>query len=290
MQQPNVRGFFDHATATWSYVVWLEGHEDRRCAIIDSVLDYDPFACRTTTTSADCLIRFVKEKNLEVQWILETHIHADHLTAAPYIQAQLGGKTAISRHILAVLNTWEGYFHNEADTPLDGSQFDHLFEDDEKFSIGPLEAQIIHTPGHTPADTTYIIGDAVFVGDVILLPDVGTGRCDFPDGSSEDSYTSSRKLFALPEQYRMYVGHDYPPANQRTAQCMTTIKEQKEQNVRCHEGIDKETYMRQRDADDTGKTLPPLLLPSIQVNLRNGTFGQETAGVQYIKLPVNIFS
>lgn len=290
MQRPNVRGFFDPATATWSYVVWLEGHDDKRCAVIDSVLDYDPFACRTSTTSADCLISFVTSKNLEVQWILETHIHADHITAAPYIKEKLGGKTAISRHILPVLKTWEKYFQNNEDTPLDGSQFDYLFEDNEKFTIGPMEATIIHTPGHTPADTTYIIGDAVFVGDSMLMPDVGTGRCDFPGGSAEDSYDSSRKIFALPENYRMYVGHDYPPPSDRSAQCMTTIKEQKESNVRCNMKVEKQAFIDQRNADDVGKALPELLLPSIQVNLRAGAFGALTAGMQYIKLPINVFS
>lgn len=290
MQRPNVRGFFDPATATWSYVVWLEGHSDKRCAIIDSVLDYDPYACRTSTASADCLINFVKGKGLEVEWILETHIHADHLTAAPYIKEILGGKTAISRHILPVLKTWEEYFQNNEDTPLDGTQFDYLFEDNEKFTIGPMEAMIIHTPGHTPADTTYIIGDAAFVGDSMLMPDVGTGRCDFPGGSAEDSYDSSRKLFDLPDSFRMYVGHDYPPPSDRSAQCQTTIKEQKETNIRCNIRVDKQTFVNQRNADDVGKALPELLLPSIQVNLRAGGFGKATNETCYIKLPMNIFS
>ena len=285
--KPDVRGFFDPVTATWSYVVYVDGHANKRCAIIDSVLDYDIHSSRTRTDSSDRVIDFVKKKGLEVQWILETHIHADHLTGSAYIKEKLGGKTAISKHILKVLETWEPIFHNEADTPTNGYQFDHTFADDEPFMVGPLKADIIHTPGHTPADTTYIIGDAVFVGDAMFLPDVGTGRCDFPGGSADHSYDSSRKLLALPEDYRMYVGHDYPPNGIRAPQCMATIGEQKRANVRVHEGIDKQDYVSKRNKDDQGKEVPKLLLPSIQVNLRGGTFGQATDGVQYVKLPVN---
>ncbi len=186
-----------------------------------------------------------------------------------------------------MLETWEPIFHNEVDTPLTGYQFDHTFADDESFTVGPFEAHIIHTPGHTPADTTYIIGDTVFVGDAMFLPDVGTGRCDFPGGSADHSYDSSRKLLSLPEDYRMYVGHDYPPNGTRAPQCMATIGEQKRANIRVHEGIDKQDYVSKRNKDDQGKEVPKLLLPSIQVNLRGGTFGQATDGVQYVKLPVN---
>lgn len=285
--KPDVRGFFDPVTATWSYVVYADGNQDKRCAIIDSVLDYDIHSGRTRTGSADRVIDFVKKKGLEVQWVLETHIHADHLTGSAYIKEKLGGKTAISKHILKVLETWEPIFHNEVDTPTNGYQFDHTFADDEPFTVGSLEAHIIHTPGHTPADTTYIIGDAVFVGDAMFLPDVGTGRCDFPGGSADHSYDSSRKLLALPEDYRMYVGHDYPPNSTRAPQCMTTIREQKRANIRVHEGIDKKEYVTKRNKDDQGKDVPKLLLPSIQVNLRGGTFGQATDGIQYVKLPVN---
>lgn len=287
MKKPDVRGFFDPVTATWSYVVYADGDADKRCAVIDSVLDYDMPSGRTKTLSADRVIDFIKKKGLEVEWILETHIHADHLTGSAYIKEKLGGKTAISKHILKVLETWEPVFHNEADTPRDGYQFDHTFADDETFTVGPFEARIIHTPGHTPADTTYIIGDAVFVGDAMFLPDVGTGRCDFPGGSADHSYDSSRKIFSLPEDYRMYVGHDYPPAGTRGPQCMVTIGEQKKSNVRVHEGVKKEEYVSKRNQDDHNKEVPPLLLPSIQVNLRAGGFGQDTQGVQYVKLPVN---
>jgi glyoxylase-like metal-dependent hydrolase (beta-lactamase superfamily II) len=285
--KPDVRGFFDPVTATWSYVVYADGHADKRCAVIDTVLDYDIHSGRTKTESADRVIDFIQKKGLEVQWVLETHIHADHLTGSAYVKGKLGGKSAISKHILKVLETWEPIFHNKADTPLTGYQFDHTFADDESFMVGPFEAHIIHTPGHTPADTTYIIGDAVFVGDAMFLPDVGTGRCDFPGGSAEHSYDSSRKLLALPEDYRMYVGHDYPPNGSRAPQCMATIGEQKLANVRVHEGVTKEQYVSKRNKDDHGKEVPKLLLPSIQVNLRGGTFGQATEGVQYVKLPVD---
>ncbi len=287
MIKPDVRGFFDPVTATWSYVVWAEGHSDKRCVVIDSVLDYDIHSGRTKTISADRVIDFIRARGLAVEWILETHIHADHVTASRYIKEKLGGKTAISKHILKVIETWEPVFNSAADTPRDGYQFDHLFADEETFTLGPMAARIIHTPGHTPADTTYIIGDAVFVGDSMFLPDVGTGRCDFPGGSAAQSYDSSRKLFDLPDNFRMYVGHDYPPGGLRLPQCMTTIAEQKTGNTRARIGIAKDDFIRRRNEDDHGKDVPKLLLPSIQVNLRAGSFGAPTNGVSYVKLPVD---
>jgi glyoxylase-like metal-dependent hydrolase (beta-lactamase superfamily II) len=286
MLKPDVRGFFDPVTATWSYVVWADGHDDKRCAVIDTVLDYDIHSGRTQTASVDKVIDFVRRKGLTVEWRLETHIHADHLTGSNKVREQLGGKSAISRHILKVLETWEPIFNTPEDTPVEGYQFDYVFEDNEEFTIGPLSARIIHVPGHTPADTAYIIGDAVFVGDAMFLPDVGTGRCDFPGGSAADSFDSSRKLLALPDEYRMYVGHDYPPAG-RGPQCMATITEQKATNIRVREGITREQYVTKRNKDDEGKSVPKLLLPSIQVNLRGGTFGNAVKGVQYVKLPVD---
>lgn len=289
MQKPLVRAFFDQDTATWTYVVWSSSDTEKRCAVIDSVLNFNLHACTSSTASADSVIDFVQSEGLQVQWILETHIHADHITAAQYIKDKLGGKIAISKHILQILQTWVPIFQTGADTPLDGSQFDYLFDDDEKFSIGDLEAVIMHTPGHTPADTTYVIGDAAFVGDTIFLPDVGSGRCDFPGGSAADSYASSRKLFGLPDAYRIYVGHDYPPESRRGPQCMATVGEQKEHNFRLNEKVTKETFVALRNADDKGKEVPPLLLPSIQANLRSGGFGEAVAGTQFIKLPLNKF-
>jgi glyoxylase-like metal-dependent hydrolase (beta-lactamase superfamily II) len=289
MHKPTVRAFYDEDTATWSYVVWSETDAQKRCAIIDSVLNFDLPSCSSSTRSADSIIDFIKAKQLVVEWILETHIHADHLTAAQYLKEKLGGKIAISKHILTIIATWVPIFQTQEDTRLDGSQFDHLFDNDEAFTVGDMPATILHTPGHTPADTTYIIGDAVFVGDTIFLPDVGSGRCDFPGGSAEQSYDSSRRLFALPDEYRVYVGHDYPPEFKRGPQCMATIGEQKTSNILLHQGIGKDEFVRKRQSDDKGKAVPKLLLPSIQANLRNGQFGKEVEGTQFIKLPVNKF-
>lgn len=284
--KPDVMGFFDPETATWSYVAWDASLPEKPCAIIDSVLDFDLPSGRSATASADRIIRFVQDNNLRVDWILETHIHADHLTASAYLKEKLGGKTAISKHILKVIETWEPVFNSPADTPRSGYQFDHLFNDDEVFSIGSIQARIFHTPGHTPADTTYLVGDALFVGDAIFLPDVGTGRYDFPGGSAADSYDSTRKLFSLPDDTRLFVGHDYPPATRGPA-CMTTVGEQKKANVRVHEGITRDEYVQKRTGDDAGKAVPKLLLPSIQVNLRAGHFGDAQNGVRYVKIPVD---
>ncbi|MCA0369811.1 MAG: MBL fold metallo-hydrolase [Proteobacteria bacterium] len=286
---PTVVSFFDHATATWSYVVYAKEHADRRCAIIDSVLDFDLSSGRTFTHSCDRLIEFVRTHDLKLEWILETHIHADHLTGAAYLKEKLGGKTGISRHILDVLKTWEPIFHNEANTPRDGAQFDHLFEDDEVFTIGGLSARIIHTPGHTPADTSYIIGDTVFVGDAMFLPDVGTGRCDFPGGSAKDSFASCAKLLNLPEDTRMYVGHDYPPEGKRPPMCMTTVGAQRHANVRVHGGVTRDAFVAKRETDDKGKAVPHLLLPSIQVNLRAGRLGVD-GEEPFLKIPLNKLS
>lgn len=286
MLNPSVESFFDTTTATWTHVVWADGHEDRRCAIIDSVLGFDIHSGRTDTRPADVVAEFVRGRGLSVQWILETHVHADHLTGSAHLKRRLGGTSAISRHILAVLKTWRPIFQNAADTPDDGIQFDHLFEDDETFSIGPMSARIIHTPGHTPADTSYIIGDAVFVGDAMFLPDVGTGRCDFPGGSAADSFDSARKLLALPDATRMFVGHDYPTGGRAPA-CMVTVAEQRRANVRVRDGVTKDAYVAKRNADDVGKAVPVLLLPSIQVNLRNGMFGDAVGGVRFVRIPVD---
>ena len=277
--KPEVRGFFDPATATWTYVVWQEG--DKKCAIIDSVLDYDAAAGRTSTASADKVINFIRNKDLQVEWILETHIHADHLTAAHYLKEKLGGKTGISGHILGVLKTWQPILNNEADTPMDGSQFDYLFKDDEKFSIGKMGAQFIHTPGHTPADAAYLVGDAAFVGDAMFLPDVGTGRCDFPGGSATDSFNATRKLLKLPDDYRMYVGHDYPDGKNRAPQCMAYVSEQKASNILADFKAQMKDFVENRTESDKSKPVPELLLPSLLVNFRAGELPK------YIKIPLN---
>ena len=280
-----IKAFFDDATNTVSYVV--HDPATKRAAIIDSVLDFDPAAGRTSFASADKIIDFVKEHELSIDWLLETHALADHLSAAPYLKEKLGGKIAISKHILDIISTWVPIFQTAADTPADGSDFDYLFDNDEEFTIADLKARMIHTPGHTPADTTYIIEDTVFVGDTIFLPDVGSGRCDFPNGSAEDSYDSSRKLFALPDDLRIYVGHDYPPEGARGPLCMTTVAEQKTGNVRLNQQVGKADFVAKRRADDTGKAVPPLILPSLQTNMRTGKFGKAVNGMQYVKLPLN---
>ena len=286
MTNPEVKAFFDEVTFTWTYIVWEKNSANKKCAVIDSVLDYDIFSGRTSTTAADKVISFIKEEGLELEWILETHIHADHLTAAQYIKKKLGGKTAISENILKVLKTWQGIFNNnEDDTPLNGSQFDYLFKTDEVFKIGNLDAKIINTPGHTPADTTYIIGECIFAGDVVFMPDIGSGRCDFPEGSAKDSYNSIQILFSFPDAYKIYVGHDYPEG--REAQCVASVKEQKENNKMLNQNISKNEFITKRETSDKNKAVPKLLLPSIQVNLRGGSFGEKTNGVQYIKVPVN---
>lgn len=288
MHTPDVKSFFDPITSTWTYIIWSEESTNRNCTVIDSVLDYDINSGQVSTTSADLVIKFIKEQNLTLEWILETHIHADHLTASAYLKKQLGGKSGITKRIVKVLETWQEIFHNEQDTPLDGSQFDYLFSDNEEFKIGNLSAKIIATPGHTPADTCFLIGNKVFVGDAIFLPDIGSGRCDFPNGSASDSFDSIQELLSLPDSYQLYVGHDYPPSGVRSAECVTSVSEQKIKNIRAKNGISKDEYVAKRTKDDIGKPVPKLLFPSIQVNLRAGNFGNSTNEKQYIKIPVSM--
>lgn len=282
---PDIRGFYEPVTGSWTYVVWAEGHHDKRCAVIDSVRDYDIHSGRSGTKSVHGVIEWIREKGLTVEWVLETHIHADHLTAANYVQEVLGGKTAVSEHFLRVRENWDKVFKFGPDTPADGSQFDKIIRNDEEFTIGPLTAKMIHVPGHTPADTAFVIGDAIICGDAMLLPDQGTGRCDFPGGSAADSWDSIQKILEYPDSTRIYVCHDYPPAG-RGPQCMATVAEQKAKNVRIR-GVTREQYIEKRNKDDAGKPVPKLMLPSIQVNLRGGTFGDAVDGVQYIRLPVD---
>jgi glyoxylase-like metal-dependent hydrolase (beta-lactamase superfamily II) len=286
MKNPDVKSFFDHSTSTWSYVVWCESSENRNCAVIDSVLDFDINSGKVSTASADLIVNFIKEKKLNLEWILETHIHADHITAADYLKNKLGGKTGVTKRIISVLKTWEKILNNSADTSLTGEQFDYLFDDNEEFKIGDLTAKIIATPGHTPADTCFVIGETIFTGDSIFLPDVGSGRCDFPDGSAESSFDSVQKLFSFPDHYKLYIGHDYPPSATRQAEYVTTVGEEKAKNIRLKNGISKTEFVAKRIADDNGKPVPKLLFPSLQVNLRAGKFGNSQGGISYIKIPV----
>lgn len=283
----HIRHFFDKDTATFTYVVSDESTQ--KCAIIDSVLDYDMNAGKTSTVSADKVITYVKENKLDVEWILETHAHADHLTASHYLREKLGGKIGIGEHIKDVLQFWVPLFNTVHDTPLDGSQFDHLFKDAEVFKIGTIEVKVMHTPGHTPACLTYIMGDAVFVGDTIFMPYVGTARTDFPGGSAQTLYRSIQKLLSLPENTKIYTCHDYPPEGKEVGY-VSTVAEQKAQNFMVHEGVSEAEYVAARNAKDKGKAVPRLLLPSIQVNLRAGDLGKaENNGIQYIKTPLNKF-
>ena len=282
---PSVKAFFDKDTWTVSYVVYEKAGS--ACAIIDSVLDYDPKSGRTSTRSADAIIEYVRQEGLVVEWILETHAHADHLTAAPYLQKQLGGKIAIGEHIKIVQKVFKGVFNLESNFAVDGSQFDTLFTDGQRFKIGNLEAEVIFLPGHTPACTAYKIDDAVFVGDTIAMPDVGTARCDFPGGDARQLYRSIKKLLSLPPDTRLFMCHDYPPAG-RDVCFETTVAEERARNIHVHDGIDEDAYVAMRTKRDAGLAMPVLILPAVQVNIRAGNLPPaEDNGTVYLKIPVN---
>lgn len=283
--QAQVKAFFDPATWTVSYVVFDApgGH----CALVDSVLDYDPKSGRTRTDSANQLIAFVREQNLTVDWILETHAHADHLSAAPYLRKHLGGKIAIGGKITQVQNVFKGIFHLEPQFATNGSQFDHLFEDGDTFAIGALQAQALSVPGHTPACMAYQVGDAVFVGDTLFMPDVGTARCDFPGGNAHTLYQSVRKLLSLPPETRLFMCHDYPPEG-REAQWECTVADQRARNIHVHDGVSEAEFVAMRTKRDAGLAMPVLILPSVQVNIRAGELPPpEANGVSYLKIPLN---
>jgi glyoxylase-like metal-dependent hydrolase (beta-lactamase superfamily II) len=282
---PIVHGIFDASTWTVTYVVYEK--EGSACAIIDSVLDYDPKSGRTSTESADKVIEFVQEKKLSVQWIFETHAHADHLTAAPYLKAHLGGQTAIGDHITAVQHVFKGVFNLEASFQEDGTQFDHLLKVDELFAIGNLTAKALYVPGHTPACVAYQVGDAVFVGDTLFMPDVGSARCDFPGGCAKTLYASARKLLSLPASTRLFMCHDYPPET-RDVKFETTVAEQRAHNIHLHDGISEDEFVRMRTARDATLAMPVLILPAVQVNIRAGEFPpKDDNGVSYLKIPLN---
>ena len=285
MTQPKIKAFFHKDTATMTYVVWCEA--TKKCAIIDSVLDYDPHAGRTSTQSADEVIAFIKDNTLSAQWILETHIHADHLTAAAYLKECFKANTAIGEHIKEVLDFWIPLYNIKKDTPSNGSQFDRLFQNGETFNIGNLKASVIHTPGHTPACVSYHIEESLFVGDSIFMPDLGTARVDFPGGSAETLYNSIQKLFALPDETKVFVGHIYPNPEEPLV-FETNIGEQKQKNIMLDSNTSLEDYRARREARDKTLGTPRLLLPSLQINLRAGNFGDaEDNGTHYIKIPLN---
>lgn len=283
---PQIQAFFDPATATVTYVVH-EPAPGSACAIIDSVLDYDPKSGRTTTASADRVIAYVREHGLRTEWLLETHAHADHLSAAPYLQRELGGVIAIGQSIRTVQGVFKKIFNLEPQFQLDGSQFGRLFADGETFRIGALGASAMHVPGHTPADMAYRIDDAVFVGDTLFMPDVGTARCDFPGGDAHQLYRSIRRLLDLPGDTRLYMCHDYPPPG-REAAWQTTVAEQRRANIHVRDGIGEDDFVAMRTRRDATLSMPTLILPAIQVNIRAGHFPPaEDNGVRYLKIPVD---
>lgn len=280
-----IESFFDPDTCTVTYVV----HAGRGtpCAVIDSVLDYDPKSGRTTTRSADRVAAFIEAQDLRIEWLLETHAHADHLSAAPYLRGRFGGRIAIGERIRVVQGVFKPIFNLEPAFLLDGSQFDHLFGPDEVFHIGELQAKALAVPGHTPADMAYQVGDAVFVGDTLFMPDVGTARCDFPGGNASTLYQSIRRLLDLPPDTRLYMCHDYPPAG-REAVCYTTVAEQRRANIHVRDGVTEAEFVEMRTKRDATLGMPTLMLPAIQVNIRAGMLPPaEPNGVQYLKIPLN---
>ena len=285
---PIVKDFFHEDTNTFSYVV--RDPATKACAIIDSVLDYDPASASTSTIHADKIIAYIKEQDLTVEWILETHVHADHLTAAQYLKAELGGKIAMSQKIGIVQETFGAIYHLDIKQWNAQQLFDYLFEDHESFQIGTLKAYNIPTPGHTPACLSYVIGDAVFVGDTLFMPDYGTARCDFPRGSAEQLYDSVQSLFQLPEDTRVFLCHDYLPETRESYVCEADIQTQKKQNIHIHQGISKAEFAQMRNQRDSGLSMPKLILPAIQINMKAGQFPEpEQNGVSYLKLPINYF-
>lgn len=285
--QPQVSAFFDPPTNTFTYLV--RDPSSDACAIIDSVLAFDYSSGRTDTRAADELIAHIREAGLQVQWILETHAHADHLSAAPYLQEQLGGKIGIGEHIIEVQQIFGKVFNAGTEFARDGSQFDALFTDGDTFSIGNLSVKVLHTPGHTPACLSYLIGDAVFVGDTLFMPDYGTARCDFPGGDSATLYQSVQKLLALPDETRMYLCHDYLPEGRSHYVHETTVGEQRRRNIHIHEGVSEADFVALRDARDATLSAPKLLIPSVQVNIRAGHLPEpEDNGQVYLKVPVNL--
>lgn len=284
---PIVTAFFDDLTNTVTYVV--ADPETKACAVVDSVLDYEAASGGTQTTSADAVIAHIKAHNLTVEYILETHAHADHFSAAPYLQDKLGGVIAIGQHIDDVQRVFGGLFNAGADFKADGSEFGRLFDDGDCFKIGSLEARVIHVPGHTPACVAYYIGDAVFVGDTLFMPDFGSARCDFPGGDAGTLYDSVQKLFALPDDTRMFVCHDYKATGRDHYAWETTVGAQKQSNKHLHVGVTRDAFIKMRTERDRQLALPTLIMPSIQVNMRAGRLPEpEDNGVSYLKIPLNV--
>lgn len=284
--QPVVRSIFDRATNTVTHVV--SDPVSKRAAIIDSVMDYEPHGGALSSAGADAVADYVRQEKLSVGWILETHVHADHLSAAPYLQKMLGGKLGIGEKILDVQNVFGKVFNAGTEFARDGSQFDALFKDGDTFMVGDISARVIYTPGHTPADVSYVIGDAVFVGDTLFMPDYGSARCDFPGGSAAELYRSVQKIFELPDETRMFMCHDYLPEGRNEYVWQTTVGEQKRNNVHLRRGTAETAFVAERQARDRTLGMPRLIIPSLQVNMRAGNLPpQEGNGETYLKIPVN---
>lgn len=282
---PNVHAFFD--PDTWSLTYIVQDPNSGSCAIVDPVLDYEAASGQTTTESADEVVAKVEAENLTVEWILETHVHADHLSAAPYLQKRLGGKIGIGAHITEVQNIFGNLFNAEPEFHRNGSQFNQLFADGDTFAIGGLTVTAMHTPGHTPACMTYHIGDSLFVGDTLFMPDFGTARCDFPGGNARALYQSIQRLFTLPPETRIFMCHDYMP-NGREMRYETTVGEQKKFNIHLHDGISEDEFVTMRSAKDKTLSMPALMLPSVQVNMRAGELPPpEDNGIRYLKIPLD---
>ena len=281
----HIESFFDPATNTYTHVVYDRpgGH----AAVVDPVLDYDAKSARTSTLSADRILQFIGKLELRLEWILETHAHADHLSSAKYLQQHAGGKIAIGAHIGQVQDVFKKLFHLEPEFATDGSQFDVLLAEDEVFYIGQLQARALFVPGHTPADMAYQIEDAVFIGDTMFMPDTGTARCDFPGGDARQLYRSIQKILALPPETRLFLCHDYPPADRLQA-AATTVAQQKANNIHVHDGISEEQFVQMRQSRDATLAMPVLILPAVQVNIRAGAFPPaESNGLSYLKIPLN---
>ena len=286
MTNPVVTAFFDEPTYTVSYVV--ADPETKACAVVDSVLDFDPASGRTNTESADEIIDFIRKNDLKVEWILETHVHADHLSAAPYLQEKLGGKIAIGAEIRTVQDTFGKIFNEGTRFQRDGSQFDKLMLDGDTFRIGNIEAHALHTPGHTPACMTYVVADAAFVGDTMFMPDYGTARADFPGGDARTLYRSIKKVLSLPPETRLFMCHDYKAPGRDEYKWETTVAEERANNVHVHDGITEDEFVAMREARDATLDMPRLILPSIQINMRAGQMPEpDDNGTSYLKIPLN---
>jgi glyoxylase-like metal-dependent hydrolase (beta-lactamase superfamily II) len=285
-QRTAIQPFYDESTGTFSYVI--ADLATKAAAVIDPVLDFDIKAGRTSTRGADAILAHLAAQGLTLQWILETHAHADHLSAARHIQRQAGGRIAIGEHIKQVQATFRKLYNLERSFLPDGSQFDHLFADGERFHIGSIEVTALHVPGHTPADLAYLVDGAAFIGDTLFLPDVGSARADFPGGDARTLYRSVRRLLALPAETRLFVCHDYPPAG-RAPRCEATVAEQRAANIHVHEGVSEDAFVAMRERRDATLEVPTLILPSLQVNVRGGQLPPaEDDGISYLKIPLNV--